>query len=220
MDVRIPEGVREVIGQRLNGLSRACNRILTIASVIGKEFTLDELNNLIDDLAEDSILEALEEALLGGVVEELHHTAGRYQFTHGLIRETLAEELSTTRRVRLHAPIAQALETLYGAEADAHAAELAYHFGEAVMVLGDEKLVSYALVAGERALASYAWEEALGHFQRALAATEDQPPTTGSGQAMDGDTAALLFGLGRAHAAMLQTEEAQDYADTRFRLLR
>ena len=37
-DLRIPEGVREVIGRRLNGLSEDCNRVLTIASVIGREF--------------------------------------------------------------------------------------------------------------------------------------------------------------------------------------
>ena len=44
--VRIPEGVREVIGRRLDQLSEECNRILTIASVIGREFSLDALNQL------------------------------------------------------------------------------------------------------------------------------------------------------------------------------
>ena len=38
--VRIPEGVREVIGRRLNRLSQRCNETLTIASVIGQEFEL------------------------------------------------------------------------------------------------------------------------------------------------------------------------------------
>ena len=36
--IRIPEGVREVIGQRINRLSGHCNQALTIASVIGREF--------------------------------------------------------------------------------------------------------------------------------------------------------------------------------------
>ena len=38
--VRIPEGVREVIGRRLNRLSQRCNETLTIASVVGREFEL------------------------------------------------------------------------------------------------------------------------------------------------------------------------------------
>ncbi len=35
--VRIPEGVREVIGRRLNRLSQRCNETLTIASVVGRD---------------------------------------------------------------------------------------------------------------------------------------------------------------------------------------
>ena len=55
-------------------------------------------------------------------------TVGRYQFTHALIQETLSEELTLTRRVRLHARIAETLEELYGDSADVHAAELAHQF--------------------------------------------------------------------------------------------
>ena len=81
---------------------------------------------------------------------------GRYRFTHALIQETLTSELSLTRRVRLHARIAETMEEMYGDDADAHAAELAHHFAEAQTVLGSEKLVHYSLLAGERAMASYA----------------------------------------------------------------
>ena len=65
----------------------------------------------------------------------------------------------------------------------------------------------YSLLAGERALSAYANEEAVEHFERALAAKEGQPPSTGSGQAMDAETAALLFGLGRARAATVPWDE-------------
>ena len=42
---------------------------------------------------------------------------GRYQFTHALVQETLAEALSATRRGRLQARIGEAPEELYGAAA-------------------------------------------------------------------------------------------------------
>ena len=45
--VRIPEGVREVIGRRLNRLSQRCNETLTIASVVGREFELRQLTPLV-----------------------------------------------------------------------------------------------------------------------------------------------------------------------------
>jgi tetratricopeptide (TPR) repeat protein len=114
----------------------------------------------------------------------------RYRFTHGLIQETLVEELGTTRRVRLHARIAEALEALYAGEADAHAAELAHHFAEAHGVLDSRGLIRYSRIAGEQALAAHAYDDALAHFSRALDAK--------SGQAMDDETAWLLFGLARS----------------------
>jgi tetratricopeptide (TPR) repeat protein len=199
--IRIPEGVREVIGRRLERLSERCNETLMVASVIGREFGLDQLERLIDDLSEDRLLEVLEEALSARVIEELPRAPSRYQFAHALIQETLAEELSLTRRVRLHASIAEALEELYGEDADQHAAELAHHFGEAQTLLGPHKLVRYSLIAAESALAAHAHEQALAHFQRALAAKESE--------AMDDETAALYFGLGRAQLAALERYELE-----------
>ncbi|MFQ6028445.1 MAG: AAA family ATPase, partial [Dehalococcoidia bacterium] len=209
--VRVPEGVREVIGRRLNRLTQRCNETLTITSVIGREFTLDQLAPLIDDVTGDRLLEVLEEALAARVIEELPHAVGYYQFTHALIRETLNEELSTTRRVRLHARIAVALEELYGFNVEAHASELAHHFAEAESVLGTEKLVSYSLLAGEKALRGYACEDALTHFERALAAKD--VPAEGSGAAPDAEAAALLFGLGRARLSALERLQSQQGLD-------
>ena len=198
--VRIPEGVREVIGRRLDRLSERCNETLTIASVVGREFTLDQLSPLIEDISGDRLLDVLDEALSARVIEELPQSVGRYQFTHALIQETLAEELSTTRRVRLHGRIAQVLEELYGADVEAHAAELAHHFAEAQSVAGTEKLVRYSALAGERALSTYGYDEAQAHFERALAAQE--------GQGTDAGAAPLLFELGRAQGALFQRREA------------
>ncbi|PKB64707.1 MAG: hypothetical protein BZY80_02015 [SAR202 cluster bacterium Io17-Chloro-G2] len=198
--LRIPEGIREVIGRRLNRLSQRCNEVLTIASVIGREFDLRQLAPLVEDMSEERLPEVLEEALGTRVIEELPQAVGRYQFTHALTHEALIEELSTTRRVRLHARIAQTLEQLYGEDAEAYAAELAHHFAEAESMLGPEKLVRYSSIAGERAIAVFAWEEADVHFQRALDAK--QVSLSGLETAADPETAELLFGLGRAQVSI------------------
>ena len=194
--------MREVIGRRLNRLSQRCNETLTIASIVGREFELRQVAPLVEDISEDRLLEVLEEALAARVIEELPLMVGRYQFTHALIQETLAEELTITRRVRLHGRIAEVLEELYGSHVEAHAAELAHHYIQSEAVLGSEKLVHYSLLAGERALATYAYEEALAHFQRALFAKEGQP--------MDTDTATLLFGLARAQLTTLPLHLLQE----------
>ena len=116
--------------------------------------------------------------------------------------ETLVSELSAARPVRLHARIGPALEETYRVGDETHASELAHHFAEAEPILVTEKLVRYSLLAAERSLASHVWEEAQAHFERALSAKEGRP--------MDADTAALLFGLGRAKYASLEGYQAPD----------
>src|SRR6185295_3934015 len=111
----IPQSVREVVGRRVAHLSGECHRILTVASVIGREFSLNALDR-VDDLSEDALLDLLDEALAAKVVVE--HSAndgGRFRFSHALVRETLYDEITSTRRVRLHRQIAAALEALYSA---------------------------------------------------------------------------------------------------------
>ena len=199
-DIQIPEGVRELIRQRVSRLSEHCRDALTTASVIGRVFEFKLLHTLNGGISEERLLDVLDEALLAHVLEELAQPVGRYQFSHALIQDTLAAELSINRKVRVHARVAEALEELYAADAEAHADQLAHHFAEAQTVLGPEKLVRYSLLAGHRALANYAYEGALEHFQRALAAIEHR--ATGA------NVAAILFDLGRAQGAAGQVREA------------
>ncbi|MFQ6028459.1 MAG: tetratricopeptide repeat protein, partial [Dehalococcoidia bacterium] len=163
---------------------------------------------LVEDMTEDRLLEVLEEALSARIIEEMPQAIARYQFTHALIQETLAGELTMTRKVRLHAQIAEALEVLYGGDSEAHAAELAHHFAEAEAVLGPDKLVRYSLLAGEKALASYAWEEAQNHFARGLAARSIS--IAESDPLLDAEAAALTFGLGRARVATADQGQMQE----------
>ncbi|MCH7624696.1 MAG: tetratricopeptide repeat protein [Chloroflexi bacterium] len=208
-EIRVPEGVREVIGRRLNRLSERCNETLTVAAVIGREFTLNQLDRLIEDMTSDMVLDVLEEALSARLIQELPSAMGQYQFTHALMQETLIDELSLTRRVRLHARIAETLEAMYGDDAESHAAELAHHFAQAEAVLGTDKLVKYLILAGESAISSNAYEEALIHFQKAL--TAKQGPSNSDGDlVIDVDTASILFGLGRTQAATSAWTQSQE----------
>ena len=201
--IRIPESVREVIGRRLNRLSGRCNEVLTVAAVVGREFEMRALSALItgdgngaEPMTEGMLLDALEEALDSRVIEELPGSVGRYQFTHALIQETLTDGLSLTRTVRLHARVADTLESLYGDRADEHAADLAHHFAQAETILGTEKLFAYSLIAGANAFDAHVYENAEAIYQTAL--TNADPDTA------DDDIAALLTGLGKAQGAALK----------------
>ena len=196
----VPQGVVEVIGQRLNRLSKECNDLLTTAAVIGRQFDFSLLAGLMDETTETALLGVVDEALETHIIHEVPDSRDRYQFSHALVQQTLLVRISTSRRVRLHAKIGEVLETLYDQTGD-HAAELAYHFDEASPVVGTQKLVKYTLLAGERELEADAPEAAIGHFQRGL--TAKGLDVDGSTRALDPEAAALMFGLGRAQAATL-----------------
>ena len=197
--VRIPQGMMQVVGRRLDQLSPRCSRTLSVASLIGREFSLEHVRLLIGDVSKDQLLDVVQEALAARVIEVLPQATDCYQFSHAVVQETLSGTLSPPMQVQLHARIGNMLEELYGDDAQAHSPELAYHFAEAEPVLGSEKLVLYSRIAGERAAATYAHEDALTHFRRALAAKQ--------GQDMDDETAGLLIGLGHAQAATLQSHQ-------------
>ena len=204
--ISIPEGVRQLIGQRLNRLSEQCVQTLTTASVVGREFSFRLLGHLTNDLNEDQLLRVIDEALEVHLIEELPGSGERYEFSHALIQQTLSDELSASRKVRLHARIGEALEELYTGGVEDHAAELAYHFAEAVPYADTEKLVRYSLLAGEQALAAYAWEVAATHFERGL--------NSRAGQPMDAQMADLHFGLARAQTNTLARHRLHEVWDT------
>ena len=199
-ELEIPQGVLEVIGERLNKLSSECVGVLTAASVIGREFDFKALEIINPDVTEIQMLELVEEALDAHIFQESPTQQYRYQFSHALVQQTLLNRLSSTRRVRMHAQVGEALEALYGETPGDHAAELAHHFFEAAAVLGPEKIVRYSQLAGERSLAVYAYEDAMDHFARGLAANGGVEPG-GSGAALDQATAAILLGTGQAQTA-------------------
>ncbi|MCH8817944.1 MAG: hypothetical protein IIC92_09495, partial [Chloroflexi bacterium] len=203
--IRIPEGVREVIGRRLDRLSERANEMLTTAAVVGRDFRLEILKALVEDTTEGQLLDVLDESLDAKIIEELSGEVGHYQFTHALMQETLTSELSLTRRVRLHARIAETLETHYGERAEENASELAYHYVEAEAVLGSEKMLRYSVVAGEQAMEANGPEEALAHFERAEAAL--------AGAEDDSLTGRVWFGLGIAGSAVHGFGQAQTYWD-------
>jgi DNA-binding CsgD family transcriptional regulator len=159
-----PAGIREVIGQRLNRLSGDCNRVLGMAAVIGRRFDLDVLTGLDETLSQGELLDALEEALGAHIVEELPQ-AGRYQFSHALIRETLYEELSAVRRLRLHQKVGERVEAVHRHDLQAHLPQLAHHFSQAAPAGAAATAIDYAERAGARADALLAYEEA-GYFYR------------------------------------------------------
>ena len=130
------------------------------------------------------------------------------------MQETLLDELSTTRLVRLHGHIGEALEERYGERAEEQAPALARHFVESAALNTEHatKALRYSRAAGEEALERLAWDEAAAHFEHAL----EQAETVATIEPLN--QAALQDGIGRAYLSMGKNDEAFRALESAFRI--
>ena len=163
----LPHSVRAVIGSRLARLGDDATKVLSTASVIGRDFDLDLLA-ATTGVDEDDLIDLLDQAQHAALVAEVPGIPGRYSFAHALVQHTLYEDLGGTRRTRLHKAVGEAIEHLYGEPSDARLGELARHFLLATRPTDADKAMSYARRAGEAALTALAPDDAVRYFSQAL----------------------------------------------------
>jgi tetratricopeptide (TPR) repeat protein len=194
VEMRIPDGLRDVIGKRLSGLSESCNKVLSVAAVIGRDFQMEVLQK-VANMSDDELFGALEEARKAAVIEERTGAGAKvnYRFAHAFFRQTLYEEIIAPRRIRLHQQVARALEEVYNNRLEQHAAELAEHFSYSSDRADLEKAVSYGEMAARRATDVYSYGEAVRLLEQALKVQEVLDP----GEKLK--RCDLLLALGWAH---------------------
>ena len=207
----MPEGIRLVIGRRVQRLSAEHRRLLTTAAVVGRSFDLTLLEAL-GDADEDAVLTALEAAKL--ILTMSSGRVVRWEFAHGLIRQTLEHSLSLPRRQRAHLRVADALERIHGANADRYASDLAHHLYQVGAAADPDKTVRYMTTAGDQALEAGAFDEALRQFDEALFVSEEQDEKDADGQQRRADLrdkkGQALRRLSRGDEAVAEWEAALD----------
>jgi predicted ATPase len=168
----VPDTLRQMIERQLDRLPSEARRMLEAASAAGGEFStatvaaaLGERQEQVDEWCEE--LAGRELFLRPRGIDPLAAgtVAGRYEFLHALYRQVLYDQLSATRRVRLHRRIGEWQEGVYGALVDEHAAELAVHFEQ-----GHEpaRALHYLDAAAKNAMRKHACHEAAALLGSAL----------------------------------------------------
>lgn len=163
----IPDGVREVVLQRVTRLPGIVHEVLAAAAVTSQEFDVSLLAEVVDGGIR-VVVEALEAAEHARLINPVPGRASRYQFAHTLIRSSLYEDMPTSRRRWLHRDVGLALERRMTTED--RLTELAIHFGEAAAVGEVDRAVAYARKAGDQAESRAAFEQAAASYTQAMEA--------------------------------------------------
>ncbi len=198
----LPPSVHAMIQARLSKLAPAARQLVMASAVLGSLASARLLWQLAE-LGTQAGLEALEEAVKSGILREEQAGAGRvgrYRFAHDLMRDVVYTELGAARRQVLHQ---RTLERL--ASEGARASELAYH---ALLAGEDESASRYSIQAGDEALAVFAVDEAIRHYEQARALLQEQRrlPTV----LPEPEIEHLYVSLGRAYAFLNAWQQAQE----------
>ncbi len=160
----LPTDVRALLVARLDRLSRDVREVVQTASVLGREF---ELRLLAEMLREDAELmhkvSRAEDADIWFPLDEVN-----YIFRHALLRDAAYSMQLLARQRQLHDLAVSAIESLYGHELVEHYGKLAYHAEKSGH---GRKARTYLTLAGKSASRAYQNHQAVDYFTRALALT-------------------------------------------------
>ena len=129
--IPLPTTVQAVVAARIDRLQDAAKQVLEMASVVGREVAiaiLDHISGLRGDILSDSIQQLRQAELLYDVPPFERRLLA---FRHPLIQEVAYRSLLLERRRKLHAGVAQSIESLFKEQADERASLLAYHLEQA-----------------------------------------------------------------------------------------
>jgi DNA-binding SARP family transcriptional activator len=162
--------MRAVLRARLGQLTDGARRLAEVAAVIGRPFSVGLMASATGT-DERELVDHLDELWRRRIIRE---QGLRYDFSHDKLRAVALEMVSPARRRQLHRAVAEAIAVERHKDIDAASPQLAAHYDQAGMV---EPAIDAYRVAGGRAVAVSALQEAVTMFKRALALLADLPPS-------------------------------------------
>ncbi|MDX1994079.1 MAG: tetratricopeptide repeat protein [bacterium] len=168
-------GIRSIVQRRLSHIPADGRRLLHLVAVAGRELDLDLVRQAV--LAGYTLPIDTEEGLQNWLVTcnssgVLEVVEDRWRFTHDKLRDAALEDMDEAERISHHRAIAESLEALHENPRE-HLSLLVFHWRGAQ---DKAKELHYTIQAGEVALHTSSFGDALAYFERALRLLEEIDP--------------------------------------------
>jgi predicted ATPase/class 3 adenylate cyclase len=171
-DVKLSNSINAILTARIDRLSTLVKETVKAAAVIGREFELPILSEVMRNqdifaqkngnaktLLREQVRSA-ERVQIWLAMSEL-----RYIFRHSLLREAVYGMQLRTRLQQIHQCIAEAIEKLYQHNLEERYVDLAFHYEKAGVL---DKTCEYLRKAADYARSNYQNQQALEYYDRLL----------------------------------------------------
>lgn len=160
-EIELPNGLGEVIRERVRCLNDSLRSVITSASIEGEDFsaqTVGKFLSLDDYMITDRLAELEKHYYLineKGFEEISHKVFDFYRFSHRFIQHYIYNDLSASQKRLMHQKIGICIEALFD-EKEQVAAQLARHFE----IAGDfDKSIQYMYLAAKHEQNRFSWSE-------------------------------------------------------------
>jgi class 3 adenylate cyclase/predicted ATPase len=173
-DLHIPTTVQGVLAARIDRLPPNEKALLQTLAVIGKEFSLSLLKQVVGQ-SEDDLLRQLSHLQTSEFIYERPAFPDvEYTFKHALTQDVAYNSLLVERRKVVHERAAKAIEEVYRYKLDDRYSDLAHHYSRSG---NTQKAVEYLQLAGQQAVQRSVYAEAINHLTAALELLKTLPDT-------------------------------------------
>lgn len=167
--LRIPDSLHALLVSRMDHLSEPGRRTLQVASVIGRSFSAQVLERVLDE--EVDLPAQMETFQRLNLIVPLNGDGQEYRFRHALAHEAAYRSIITRQRKAYHRKVGEVFEAIAGRRPESQAALVAYHYEMA----GDERAYHFYRLAAAQAVRFFAHADALKYFNKALPYARDLP---------------------------------------------
>lgn len=175
-NVRISDSIQSILTARIDRLSALVKETVKAAAVIGREFELPVLNEIMKTSrafapSNDNVQTVLKEQVRTAEKAQIWQAVNelRYIFRHALLREAVYDMQLKARLRELHRSIAEAIESLYENDLEPHYVDLVFHYEQAEVV---SKLKYYLLKAADYSREYYQNQQAITYYDQLLGILE------------------------------------------------
>jgi len=175
-NVSLADSVHAILTARIDSLPASAKEIVKAAAVIGQEFELAILNEVMkrngSEFQTQNATHHLREQVKKVEEEQIWRTNRdlQYAFKHALLREAAYGMQMQTRLRQLHHAIAMAIEKLYADKLEERFVDLAFHYDQAGVY---DKTCEFLHKAAEHAKLNYQNQKALEFFEKLLSKMEE-----------------------------------------------